>query len=179
MSTLNHEQIAVIVRRRLGLEPDAVLRIEPVIGNALNALAIRVAGNYKLRQWLLTDPSAVTVTLDSDGNADLSTIITSNNILIEYIRYGNVYHADSSYPLQWLETLDQLRTPGPYDAMFLHCSLVGTTLYTRSFDDNVTPLTGDLGFAIPYVPTLSQLPESLTDDLVSTVVSMMETPKAA
>src|ERR1043165_4681359 len=101
MSTLNSEQIAIIVRRRLGLEPDAVLRIEPVLGNALNTLAIKVAGDYKLRDWLRTDPSSTTATLDAEGECDLSPIIAANNILIEYLRYGNIYHPDLAYPLQW------------------------------------------------------------------------------
>lgn len=174
MSALSNENIAVMVRQELRLPPEAALDLQPLIGPALNALGEDVAADYKLRPWLTTDPATATATLGAGGAADLSTLITTNNILLESIRYGSVYHSSSVFPLQWLEQTNAGRVKSEFATIFLACWLQGTTLYTRSANNNASSyLTGDLSLAVPFIPTLATLPESLTDELVQKIVDMV------
>src|SRR6476620_12192306 len=141
---------------RLGLDEAAALDLQPLVPGALNALGVEVAGNYKQRHWLLTDPATTSVTLTS-GSADISGLVTSSNILIDYLRYGNIYYnALTGQPLSWINQVGVGRMPGPYDQIFNHVYQQGTTLLVRG--PNSTPLSGTLYLAVSYVPTLAQLP---------------------
>lgn len=176
MSALTHEHLAIQVRQKLRLPPTATLDLQPLVPVALNQLAVQVAGDYKKRHWLLTDPSAITATLTS-GVADLSALIASDNILIEMIRYGMVYYnAITGQPLIWQNQVGIGRMAGPYDQLFNHVWAQGTTLQVRG--PNATALSGTLYLAIPFVASLDDLPEPLTDDLVNTLARLVVMPAA-
>lgn len=176
MSQLSEEHIALQVRQKLRLPPTATLDLQPLIPVALNQLAIQIAGDYKNRHWLLTDPSATTATLTS-GVADISSLITSDSILIEMIRYGSVYvNAITGQPAIWENQVGMGRMAGPYDSIFYHVFQQGTNLYVRG--PSTSAVSGTLYLAVNYVPDLDGLPESLTDDLVGVIARLIVMPAA-
>lgn len=172
MSSLTAQDIGVKIRRRLGAPVSDRLRYHPLIDDALYRLVARkVAPAKRLRPLLLTDPAAATVTL-VDGAADLSALVASDRILVACLRYGRITHASYSYALRLLESADQGALPNALDGMFPKCWLVGTTLHT-SLDAEGNALTGDLALAVPYWPTLAQLPESLVESLVECACELL------
>lgn len=176
MSILTAEHVSIQVRQKLRLPPTATLDLQPLIPVALNQLAVQIAGDYKNRHWLLTDPSATTVTLTS-GVADLSALIASDNILIEMIRYGDVYlNVVTGQPMIWENQVGVGRMAGPYDRIFYHVFQQGTNLYVRG--PNSSAVSGTLYLAVPYVTDLASLPESLTDDLINVVARLIVMPAA-
>lgn len=176
MSVLTEEHIAIQVRQKLRMPETATLDIQPLIPVGLNQLAVQIAGDYKNRHWLLTVPADTAVTLTS-GVADLSALITIDNILIEMIRYGNVYYnVTTGQPLIWENQVGAVRMAGPYDAIFNHVAAQGATLLVRG--PNATALSGTLYLAIPFVPDLDTLPEPLTDDLVNIIARLIVKPAA-
>lgn len=170
MSTLNHSDIAEMVRRRFNLPEGAELQFVPLVDPALRQLAYDVARDSSLRQWLMTVPTATTVTLDADGVADLTALITDPRVLLECLQYGDIFPlVASGYPTQPFRLVDnvgQLQLAGGYDALILKATVDGFSLKTKSPDGNVTPLVGDISFQVPYWPTLAQLPEPLVEKLV-------------
>jgi hypothetical protein len=175
MSTLNEEQVGLLVRRRLGLPPATRLRFVPLIPAALLRTVEKCAARDDLRHWVLTDKATTTAALDGSGVAGLSTLVTTPRIQLHLLRYGNIYHADSTFPLRPLEEAAHGQLAGALDTMFLRYWLEGTNLCTRSADGNTTPLSGPLSFAVPYWMTLAQLPEALVEkEQVGLVDSIIE-----
>lgn len=169
MSTLNASDIAELVRRRFNGPEGDELRYIPLVDPALRQLSYDVARDQHLRHWLFTPRSTTTVTLDADGVADLTDLIDDPRILLECLRYGNIYPpaaALSTQPMRMIDNAGQGQLQGAYDSLVYKCWLEGADLHTRSGDGNVTPLTGDLALEVNFWATLPQLPESLIDYLV-------------
>lgn len=139
----------------------------PLVDPALRRLAYDVAKDPSLRDWMLTDPTATTATLDANGVADLSALITTPRILLECLKYGNIYPdpSDSTLPFRMVES-EHLLLSSAYDALVLKCAVSGTTLRTKSSDGNVTPLVNPISLRVPYWATLPQLAEPLVQKLV-------------
>lgn len=170
MSDLSHEQVAIMAAERLGLPETAALDLQPLVPNALNALAVSIAANPNKREWLFTVPASTSVTLTS-GVADLTTLISSANLLIDFIQYGYVYQdVTTGQPLIWLNQVGALRMAGQFDNIFSHVARQGNSLFVRGA--NATLPSGTLYIASSYVPTLAQMPSALDDDLVATVVRL-------
>lgn len=170
MSSLNASDIAELVRRRFNGPEGDELRYIPLVGPALRSLAYDVAKDPNLRDWLLTDPLTTTVTLDAGGVADLSTLITTNKILLECLMYGDIMPpVDPNYstqPFRLLSNPGQGQLASHYDPLVYKAWLEGFKLHTKSSDNNATPLVGDIRFSVSYEPTLPQLAESLVHHLV-------------
>lgn len=158
-----------MVRRRFGLPEGGELAFMPLVDPALRRLAYDVAKDPSLRDWMLTDPTSAIATLDANGVADLSPLIVSPRILLECLSYGDIYPpVDPSYPTLPFRMVESghLQLAGAYDALVLKCSLNGTSLHTKSPDNNATPLVGDISFQVPFWATLPQLAEPLVQKLV-------------
>lgn len=170
MSNLNASDIAELVRRRFNGPEGDELRYIPLVDSALRQLAYDVAKDPSLRQWLMTDPSTTTATLDADGVADLTALIADPRILLECIGFGDVFPpVDPNYstqPFRLVDNIGQLQLAGCYDALVLKATVDGFKFKTKSGDANATPLVGDISFAVPFWPRLSDLPESLVEQLV-------------
>lgn len=158
-----------MVRRRFGGPEGDELKYMPLVDPALRRLAYDVAKDPSLRDWMLTDPTTTTVTLDANGAADLAPLILSPRILLDCLKYGDIYPpVDPNYPTQpfrLVENAGQGLLSGAYDALVLKAWIDGTTLRTKP-PDNATPLVGDISFRVPYWATLPQLEESLVQKLV-------------
>jgi len=159
-----------MVRRRFGLPEGEALRFQPLVNPGLRRLAYDVAKDPNLRSWLLTDPATTTAVLDANGVADLAPLITSPRILLEALKYGDIYPpVDPNYPTQpfrLMENTGQGLLSGAYDALILKAWVNGTKLQTKSADNNATPVVGTISFQTPYWPTLLQTPEPLIEKLV-------------
>lgn len=170
MADFNHSDIAEMVRRRFNGPEGDELRYIPLVDSALRQLAYDVARDSQLRNWLLTDPDTATATLDADGVADLSALITAPRILLECLQYGEIRPpVDANYstqPFRMIENSGMGLLAGNYDSLVYKCWLEGTSLFTKSGDGNATPLVGDISFRVPYWPTIAQLPNALVQKLV-------------
>lgn len=179
MSDLSYSAIADLVRQRLGLPVDTRLRIQSLVRTALQRLGQQVAQDKWNRQYLITDPDTLTVAL-SGGKADLTTIISVNQVLEEWLPYGFFWHDNK--PLQWKRGRDIGNLQAPFDNVFKHCWLEGRTLYTKG--TNNQGLTGSLGCALVASPTLLNLNPNLEDTLLDLATGLaqaqpldyMETP---
>lgn len=170
MSDLGYSDIAEMVRRRYALPEGAELQFIPLVDPALRQLSYDVAKDPNLRHWLMTDPASTTVTLDAEGVADLTDLIADPRILLECLQYGDIYppvNPDySTQPFRLVDNFGQFQLPGNYDSLVLKASLDGFKLRTKSPDNNVTSLVGDISFQVNYWATLPQLPETLVEHLV-------------
>lgn len=122
------------------------------------------------RHYTFTDPATVTIALGVDGSADLTALIASSGLLLENLKYGEIRHPDSAFPLVPCGSSAEGSLPGNFDLIFLHYWLVGRSICTRSADANTTPLTGSLSFACPRVNGLDDISPQLEDDVVDAVV---------
>lgn len=161
-----HETIAIRVRRRLGLPESATLGLQPLVDVVLRRLCYDLAKDPNSRNWVLTSPATTTATLDANGVADLTTLIASPRIILECLRYGEITDPSNDLPMRFLAHTGQGLLAGAYDSLQLKCWLDGSSLYTKSSDNNATPLSGPLSFSVPYWLTIAQLNDSLTERLV-------------
>lgn len=176
---LTYQQVAEICRQRLGL-PDASANARAlwVIPQALNNLARKVATSDMRRHLLWTDKATTTVTLDGSGKADLTTLIASKKIMLEFLKYGNIFGDNSPYPLQPVESSSSyLVRQGALADEYLHYYLEGTKIVTLNFGNEVSRLEGSLSLEVAYVPTLSQLPSELEDDFIAKVMELLTLPQ--
>lgn len=90
----NERDAAIAVQQRLDLPVSKVLAIQSLVPAALANLAKSVANDPMRRQLLMTPQSTTSVNF-GDGNptpqADLSTLIANDNILLEKIKYGTTW----------------------------------------------------------------------------------------
>jgi hypothetical protein len=157
-----------------GLPPDDfAYRVGQLVFPALEALARETARSPSMRRHALTDPSGATAALDADGVADLSGLIDDEGVLLDCLKYGEITHESSPYPLRLIEHSGQGRFAGSLDRLFLKAWLVGANLHTRSADGNETPLAGSLSFAVPRVPGLDELAEKVEGMLVDRLAARM------
>jgi plastocyanin len=92
---LTAQEIGILVARRLRLPQSERPRIQTFIDEGLNALAYNFVNDYEKRKWLTTDKSSVTATVTNSGKdyyADLSTVISTNGVMIDYLEYGKIFH---------------------------------------------------------------------------------------
>lgn len=169
MSAFNRSDIAEMVRRRFNGPEGDELRYIPLVDTALRQLAYDISRSSELRNYLMTDAALVTLTLAADGTTDLTTIITTDpRVLIDAFCYGDVFPpaAYGTMPMRLVDNFGQLQLAGNYDGLILKYCIDGFLLRTKSSDNNVTPLVGDVSFAVPYWPTIAQLPEHMVENLV-------------
>lgn len=167
MSSLTYAAIGDLVRHRLDLPPNARLRLQSLVNTALQRLGNRYAQDPDRRQYILTDRNTTTAALTA-GKADLTTLVDTNQVLLEYLEYGYIWHSSSDRPLQWKRGPDLGAIVGPFDNIFPHCWLEGRTLFTKGTTNAV--LSGSLGFAVPAIPSLLTLHKAMEDDLLDDIV---------
>ena len=150
--------------------------VSQVIFPCLNELGEGTGLIIDKRNYVMSDPLTVTTTLDADGKAEIGTLIAEKGILLERLRFGEIKHASSEFPLKPLSHSGEGNLPGNYDSFgFLKYWMVGTVLHTRSADSNATPLAGDLSFTVPRVSGLDDLSTQLEDDLTNCVIARLRT----
>ena len=93
--------IAILTQQRLQWPPDKVLSLQALVSQAINNLAQKVAADPRRKDMLLTDPAAVTTNFTASAtygqpSTSLSTLITSDNILDDYIQYGTVFYSKTT-----------------------------------------------------------------------------------
>lgn len=155
MTTLTPQIVGEVMRQRLGDENAAkAARYIYGIPEALKDTGRKVAANPRLRPLLTTDKSSVTGTIMA-GKVDLAALYVSNQILLEYLDKGRIYHANNPYPLREIPPAIALLTQQFSD--FYYFYIDGNYLYP--IDSSKSALTGSLKFAVPYYPaTLALLP---------------------
>lgn len=171
MSELTYPEISILVRNRLNLPASDRLRLQSLVNTALQRLGKQVAQDKDKRQYMLTDRATTTATL-TGGKVDLTSLIASTAIQLEYMMYGWIWPATGTSPLQWKRGPDLGTIAGPFDGVFPHCWLEGKTLYTKGTNNAV--LTGTLEFAVPFIATLAQLSSTLNDDLLDLCVVLAQ-----
>ena len=175
MSALTEEQIALLVCKRLGLPPAARLRFVPLIPAGLLRTVRLAAADPTLRHLVWTDPATTTAALNASGVADLSTLVSTTRVQLDLLKYGEIRHADYSFPLRLIENSGQGAFAGSLDDLFPKCWLTGKKLSTRVRSET-SLLAGALSFAVPYWQTLAQLDESLVEmegvGLVDSVIDL-------
>jgi hypothetical protein len=168
---LTEQHIAAQARILLG-HPDASrqLALTTLIPYAIERLATKSVEDEQLKHLFLL--SGVTGTLDGSGRLDLTTVLTNNKVLQKFIDRGQIYHASSTKPMQFIQN-PEMADLGVCEDDVLLCWLRGKILYTRNFTPNVgTPLSGTITLELPYVPALSAFPIEMQMDLVSKVVEL-------
>ncbi len=146
------------------------LRYHPLIEDALLLLTRDAARDKDRRQNFITDKETTSLDLDANGVGDLSTLIASDRVLPECIRYAEMYDPSNLNPLVQRQ---QISRPGNYDRIYLHFRLDGTKIRTQSIDNNVTPLVGPLSCALVRWVTLAQLAESEVEQLVEKAIELL------
>jgi hypothetical protein len=159
VSSFNEEAIAILVAKKLKVDPSGILRFVPLIPAAILRAVQKFAGRDDLRHHVLTDPSVVTVALDDEGAADLSDLIDDPRIVLNLMRFGEITHPSFEFPLRRLETAAQSRFASALDALFPKYWLEGKKLKTRATLEGGGALSGVLGLSVPYWMTLAQVPE--------------------
>ena len=141
---------------------------------AIEELARTCASNSSLRHYFLTSPSSVTATLDADGVADLSSLITTNKIILDCLKYGEIYppvsDLYSTQPFKLIEGEGQGKLSGMLDSLIQKAWIEGTSLKTKSPDNNITPMTGTITFRVPFIPDLDEIQSPLEGMLADILV---------
>lgn len=144
---------------------------------ALEDLARKVAYDANKRHLLLTAPSTTTAALNASGVADLSALIANPRVLLDCLKYGTIYPpagSPSTQPFRVLEHAGQGRLRGVYDALVYKCWVEGSQLHTKSANNNVTPLAGNISFAVPRIPGLPDVPFALEGTLTDLIVDRVD-----
>ncbi len=113
--SLTEEQCGLLTAERLKLPRSAGLGFQTYIGNALNNLALDTVNDAQKRRWLITDPSTTSASVVfSNGQyyADLSTLMASPQVMIDYLNYGTIYVTpiDTSWDPVNVDTTDDTIT---------------------------------------------------------------------
>lgn len=173
MATLNDiaQRVKALVSPNGAGDEDFAYAVGQILFPELEALARDLARRPSMRHHVLTDPADVTVVLDGDGVADLSTLEEDEGVLLDCLKYGRVTLDGLSFPLKLVETPTQGALAGALDTMFARCWLVGPNLYTKGTDGN--PLSGTLALAVPRVPGLDQVAGKVEGLLVDRLAARM------
>ncbi len=169
MATDTHESICIRVRRRFNRPETDTLGLQPLVDVALRRLCYDLAMDPATRNWVLTDPATTTLTLDADGSVSLAPLIASPRILLECVELGEITPPSgypSTQPFRFVKNSSQGQLAGCYDSIVYKAWIEGSRLYTKSGDNNATPLAGDIALSVPYWQTLQQLDQSLVERLV-------------
>lgn len=93
--SLNDLQVATLASKRLKLDGRGLLPLMSYVSNALNNLARQCANDDYKRRYLMTAPASTTSTITSDSGfryyTDLSTLIASPQIMVDYLQYGTIF----------------------------------------------------------------------------------------
>lgn len=174
---LNEKQIAEMARQQLRY-PNASrnLGLITIIPNAIERLATMAAQDEN-KKFLFLTPTTLTAPLDGAGKVDLSTIITTNKIIAEFMDRGYIWHSSSTKPLQFIQN-PEMATLGSCEDDVIFYWMRGRVLYTRNKTPIVgTPLSGNLTLELPFIPTLANFPEEMTLDLVNKVCELATNPR--
>jgi len=175
VSSHKEEAIAILVAKRLKVDPSETLRFVPLIPAAILRAVQKFAERDDLRHHVLTDPAQVTVDLDGSGVADLSDLIDDPRIVLNLLRFGEITHANFDFPLRRLETTAQARFASALDSLFPKYWLEGNKLKTRATVEGGGALSGALALSVPYWMTLAQVPEIVVEtEGVGVVDSLIE-----
>lgn len=94
--SLNDLQAAILASKRLKMDGRSLLTLQSYVGNALNNLARQCANDDYKKRYLMTLPSATTSTITSDSAfryySDLSTLMTTPQIMLDYLQYGTIFY---------------------------------------------------------------------------------------
>ena len=94
--SLNDTQAAILAAKRLKTDGRSLLTLQSYVGNALNNLARQCANDDYKKRYLMTLPSATTSTITSDSAfryySDLSTLMTTPQIMLDYLQYGTIFY---------------------------------------------------------------------------------------
>ncbi len=153
---LTPQLVSEIVRHRLG-EPDSsrAARFEFLVPEALKLTGRKIAANTNLRQLLTTDPLATTAVLAADFSISLPALYASDQILLEYLDYGQIYLENEKYPLQMMDR-QRSQLPQYLGNYYRYYYVEGDKLFVKD------GIAGDtVSFAVSYYPaTLADLPDS-------------------
>jgi hypothetical protein len=175
MPALTLDALVEVVRNRLDFPPNEVPRLKTLVETTVHELVASVGAQVDKRHYVFTDPEAITVVLDANGVGDLGPLIISDGILLERLRFGEITHPDSSFPLKPISSTGQGALASNYSGFgFLRYWLVGTKIHTLSTDNNQTPLTGSLALAVPFANGLANLSIQLEDDLIDILVAKVK-----
>lgn len=89
------DQVGLLTAKRMNLPPSARLSLQTYIPAALANLAKSYARDPNKRNNLMTDKASVTanVTTSNQYNVvDISTILSTNNVMLETLKYGTIWH---------------------------------------------------------------------------------------
>ena len=168
------QRVKAIIQPHDIAEDDFAFMVSQESFAALEKLARQIAVSPRLRHFFLTEPTTVTLTLASDGTVDISSLLTTNRVLLDCLWYGEIFPpVNDLYPTQpfrLVENRQQGLLTGMLDSLVLKAWMEGTTLHTKSPSNNVEPLVGSISFRVPYVPTLDQVPANLEGMVVDNVV---------
>jgi hypothetical protein len=94
-STLNEQDIALLASKRLKQGASAIPTLMTYIPNALNNLGREIANDPFRRRLLQSDRTAVQALVTSSGLSyyvDLSSLISSYGLMLEYMQLGTVFY---------------------------------------------------------------------------------------
>ncbi len=93
---MNETQIANLAAARLKMDGQTILVLQSFVNNALNNLARQCANDDYKRRYLMTAPVTTTATITNDSAfryyTDLSTLIGTPQIMLDYLQYGTIYY---------------------------------------------------------------------------------------
>lgn len=93
--SLNDQQVAVLASKRLKMDGRSLLMLASFTNNALNNLARQCANDDYKRRYLMTAPASTTSTITNDSSGryytDLSTLMTTPQIMLDYLQYGTIF----------------------------------------------------------------------------------------
>lgn len=94
--SLNDLAVATLASKRLRMDGRSLLTLQSFVGNALNNLARQCANDDYKKRYLMTLPSATTSTITNDSAfryyTDLSTLISSPQIMVDCLQYGTIFY---------------------------------------------------------------------------------------
>lgn len=89
------DQVGLLTAKRLNLPPSARLSLQTMIPAALANLAKSYARDPNKRNNLMTDKASVTASVTTSNQyniVDISTVLSTNNVMLETLKYGTVWH---------------------------------------------------------------------------------------
>jgi hypothetical protein len=144
--------------------------IEQVLPTALSLLANKVAkSNEPSYSQLLKKDFTVTVT---SGTGSLTTPLTASEpILVEYLPQAIAVTANG-VKLHYLPDRTQLELERP--RLLMWYTVDNSTLRTKNTDGSLLSLSTTVTITANYTPTIANVPDLLSDDLVEIVIGLLQ-----
>jgi len=109
---LNEIEVATAASKRLKMDGRDMLTLQSLIPSALNMLARHCADDRTKRRLLITDRDTTTATISGTDpySADLSTLQTTPQIMLDYLQFGTVfwYPPTITFPHTDVNTIDDV-----------------------------------------------------------------------